>query len=88
MSTRRGFIQVLSAAGAAFFIQSPVSAFKDNFDIKKLPMIPTKHKPTGAYIMWARSPYAHTSAVNVRKVRLSFVNFMCVFPALPKNAWL
>jgi hypothetical protein len=21
--------------------------------------LPTKHKPTGAYIMWAGSPYAH-----------------------------
>jgi hypothetical protein len=29
-----------------------------------------------------------TAAVNVRKVRLSFVNFMCSFPALPKTAWL
>src|ERR1700686_2615018 len=29
-----------------------------------------------------------TAAVNVRKVRLSFVTFMGSFPALPKNAWL
>jgi hypothetical protein len=51
MSKRRGFIQVLSAAGAAFFIQSPVSAFKDNFDIKKLPMIPIRDVVIFPYMM-------------------------------------